>query len=200
MTSKKKKQIINQALTKLYNSNIIQDKIEGYMYRYRIPNQADIQSDCLQQCFVEIMKYDEDKLVEMILDNPKRLVGLAVTILNSKQIFGLEKRAKKYWTGIAHNILHQSTYNTAYHINTTDMESHENQNINLTATDDFENIEMEYERQQMWNYVREQLDPQEQEILDTHLSVSEPTKDEKKQIKKLLPKLKELITKYNQLN
>lgn len=201
MTLKKKLQIRNNAITDLYNSQVLQQKIEGYMFRYQIPKDAGIEHDCLQVCIEQILKYDLDKLVEMILDNPNRLLGLAVTILNSKQVFGVEKRASKWWTGIAHSILHQSTLNTNYTINTTDTDSEDNTNLDLSQPpEEPEMIEQEHE--QMWNWVKSKLTPPQRKILRFHLSSKQDklTKEQKKELKTLLPILKQLITEYQNIN
>lgn len=200
LSKAKKEKIKAQAITELFNSKELQKKIEFICLRHNIPLMSDIQSDILQVTFENLAKYDTDKFVQAYLQNPARILGLATTIAVRKGVL-TNKNSKSPKHSIAQYIMHQSTLNTDYHINTTDDEAFENLNINLTADDDVLE-EYENENENMWFYVKQQLTTKELEILELVLQHN-PIKlkgEIKKRYITLLPKLKEIITQYQNSN
>lgn len=198
----KKQQLKDKAITDLFNSGIIQAKIKGICIRHNISLDTDIPNDILMVTFENICKYDLNKFYEMISDkkNPNRLIGLATTIAVQKGVFK-HKTKSKYWIhSIAQQILHASTFNTQYHINPTEND----EDFNIQVESEIEIDETEMDNENMWEYVRLKLSVDEIEILDTLLlpeSQQPKLKGEfKKQYKALLPKIKIIITEYNQMN
>ena len=211
-TKQKQKELI---LTELYNSGQLQQKLEGILERHRIPKEADIQSDIIQTTFEHLTKYNTEKMLEAYYDNPKRILGLGVRILIKKNILQDNRTPGGYKHSTAPNILHLSNLasfrlnektdeedyllTTNYYLNHTDYTEQEETYNSLPAIGCFETDDEEERNIEMWEFIRNELTPLEEETLDYALILppNKMRKHLKKDYLKLLPRLKQLITEFN---
>lgn len=200
MSTEEKEKIKTDAITELFNSKNLHEKVNTICYKHRIPLDCDIQSDILQVAFEHLWKYDTDKFIEAYQDNPNRILGLGVTLALRKGVY-LDKRTSKSWShSIAQQIIHQSTLNTLQHISSTN-DKEDDYNLPQYQIDNNVLEEERYE-ENMWIYIRENIDEYENMILDIILN-PEPIKLKgklKKDYVKLLPKLKSIIIEYKNQN
>lgn len=200
LSKKKKEQLKNKAITDLFNSGIIQGKIDSMNHRYRMPPNAGIQDDVLQAVFEQLSKYNTDKIIEMLNDNPKRLVGLATRICYSTHGYGKDHRTKKFWVGTAQGIMNNSTLSTLTYIDVNTETMDELHTPLIGCPDDVEQREIEYIN--MWKYIRDNLDEYENMILEMILN-PEPAKMKgrlKKDYQQLLLKMKGIILDFKKIN
>ncbi len=195
LSKKRKEEIKNKAITDLYNSKQIHNKLPGIMTRHRIPMHAEIENDIIQVCFENLSKYPTDKFVEAYQDKKERIVGLAVRILLTKCIYK-DSRIPKGWNhSIAQQILFGGVLNSLDHIDST---SDDTDNFNIPQISPHLEEEYEEENIQMWSYVKRQLNNEENQILNSCLQPNSSKMKGlvKKQYQALLPKLKIIITEY----
>ena len=103
--------------------------------------------------------------------------GFQVTVTRKTQdrvlrlwVVYLDKRCKKSWShSIGQSIKYQSTLDTLQHIDSCVEDSVENFNLPQVHIDDDEDNET-----QMWEYIRLNITPQEEELLDMLLDVDQP--------------------------
>lgn len=99
-------QIKSQAITDLYRSGIIQNKIKGFNFRYNIPIETQIEEDVLHHVFEKLIKYDTAKFVDAYLDNPNRIVALATRLL-CLYAYSKDKRSQAWWrNSLAQDLVH----------------------------------------------------------------------------------------------
>lgn len=194
----KNERIKHQAITDLFNSNMLEEKIKGMLYRYRVPINAEIQNDVLQTVFLELTRYNTDKFVEAYLDNPKRIFALAITIAY-RSGFGYDKRTQSgHNKSIAQKILHQSTLNTLQHID-TNADDTDDFNLPQVAIDDIPDEEDHQPfTSDMWQYVKQRLNEEEEGLLNLMLQPEPPKLKgiQKKEFVRLKEQLKTIITFY----
>lgn len=207
LSLEKQKEII---LTELYNSGQLQDKVYWALNRHRIPNQAGIQDDIIQEIFLNLSKFNTKELVEIYNDNPKRVLGLAVTIMSRKGLSHDKRSQYGYKSSPAAEIMHLSNIGTYTLANINNQDEHtttSNHSISPFEKDDDKEFDIpdrndpediEERENEMWSFVRNQLTPMEEETLDYALVLppSKMRKQLKKDYYKLLPKLKTLITDF----
>ena len=194
MNQDQKQALKDQALTDLFNSQILQKKIEYVCVKHRIPLSADIQSDILQVVFENLVKYPLDKFVDTYNDNPNRIVALATKMILWKGVYVDKRIAKGFNHTIAQQILHASTLNTLEHISSTIEDDTDSFNIPQIALDD----DSDDDDNPMWNYVRMSLNKDENDLLNIILAPTYKLKgSQKKLYPQLLEKIKDLITQYN---
>lgn len=192
----------DKILTDLYNSGVLQNKLNGIMYRHSIPKKFDIESDIIQETFLHLSRIPAATLIEMYEDNPKRILGLATTIMVRK--------------GVAeHNVTHNPKHSIAQWImygstvkSIIDYTNEKESNLLFSITDDDTELEEILEEHKMWEYIRQNLTQPEQQLLDEILEILTNPKKNKIGIRKkntkyyrLALKLRIIITKYkNQEN
>lgn len=186
----------NKILTQFYNENleVLKGKVLGICINHGIPIQADIQSDVLMVAFEHLCKVNPDTIIEIYNDNPKRLLGLFVRVAVRNGVLP-DNRSRKFWyKAIALDIVNQSTLNTLNHISSTEHED----DYSLILEDEDCSYEAGAENMDMWDFVKEQLQPEEIEILDILLTNKKPKLKAKQKplFEPLLGKLKGLITDY----
>ena len=187
----------NQIITELYESGKLQEKIKMICYQHRIPTDADIQSDILQVAMENLIKYDTNKFIEAYTDNPNRIIGLAVRIILRNGVYVDKRSAGGFKKSIAQQILHQSTYNTLVTVNTVD-DIHD-EFSKILKSDDTDPEEYETNYQNMWDYVRSNLNEFETMILNMVLEEKKPKgKKFKAEFEELKEKIKELINEFNE--
>lgn len=196
MTEKKKLQIKTKAITELFNSKELHNKLPFIFDKHRLPTGANIQDDVIQVTFENLWKYDTDKFIEAYQNNPKRILALAVTICLRKCIYK-DNRTKAFWNhSIAQQIVNQSTLNTLQHIDSCNEESRDNFNLPQTGTDNYNDEDDNYS-ENMWQFVRNKLSVDEVEILNQCFEFNIKFKGQKKKdYLNLLPKLKEIIEEF----
>lgn len=200
MTMKQKEELKTKVIEDLYSSGEIQQKIEYICYKHFIPKDSFINEDILQVVMENLWKYDTNKFIDAYLDNPNRILGLAVTLALRKGVYK-DERTSKFWNqSIAQQILHQSTLNTYQHIDTT-QDNTNDYNIIQISTDDNETMEFERNNEMMWSYVKVNLTQYENNILNIALTMNSPKMKGKikKDYIKLLPKLKSIIIEFKKM-
>lgn len=221
MTKTQKIKIRNNALTDLFNSTELREKIKSLMFKFFIPLHADLESDILQVVFENLIKYDLDKFIEAYLDNPKRILALALSLAKRKGCYKDLRYGKGYNASIAQQILHTSTLNTLQHISPTicgndkdEIFSNTYDHFNIILKNDDqgyytleEQIESDHIKDEneafhinMWRNIRQNLTQQEnktlQLILDPrHVKIKGKLK---KDYLQLLERIKTIITTWKQ--
>jgi hypothetical protein len=187
----------DKILTELFNNPSFKSKILSICIRHGVPTDADIQSDILQVTFEHLTKLDPKKLFEMYDDNPNRVFGFALRIAIRNGVLADKRTDNGYRKAIATYILKDSSY-----YQRSDSEIDEDALIDEYNPIEYQEQELEIENEsnQMWNHVRNQLSESENLLLNIMLSdTSTKIKlrgNMKQEYINLLPKLKHIITKY----
>jgi hypothetical protein len=187
----------DKALTELFKSKILKDKIEYICFKHKIPRNAGIQEDILQVCFENLINYPTDKFMEAYNDNPSRIVGLAVRIILRTGVYSDKRSASGFRKSIGQQILHQSTLNTLTHLSSYDSDNDDDSDgfgLQLFSND-FDVMEFEEDYENMWKNVRSNITENEEQLLDFALENNIPKMKGavKKNYIALLPKIKTII-------
>ena len=205
LSTEEKEKIKADAISKIYTCGIIQKKINSLMYRYFLPIECDIQSDILHETFLGLSKYNTDKflLAHFDLDNPNRMVGLAVRIMVMANCAKHSKKPDYPKHNFTKWVLFASNLNKIEVVNNTENESETTPewdaiNKNYDVNDD-DNVDA-----RMWIFVRENINEKENTLLDNHLNkfykkpkmVGQENINYKQQNEEFLQKLKIIITQF----
>jgi len=109
----------NQILTGLFTSNKLQEKIKGMMFRNQIHSSTYIDSDILQNTFMELSKSNKDEMFIAFCDDPSRILGLAVTITKLGGFSNLNDDSHPN-KSMAKKILYGSNLKQRHYISTTE--------------------------------------------------------------------------------
>jgi len=201
LTTQEQEQLKNQIIIDLCNSKIIEDKLPGIFRRHLLPKEADLQNDCLQTMYLHLVQYDTTKFINIWKENPKKIIGLGITILLRKGVFfDTRRKDTGHNSSIARQILYSSNL-TSWNTSLSD----ENESFDQLLFTNHEvatqiDAEEEASAEDKIRYARSFLNQNENTLLDSILLPNKKRKGrlynhEKTQIENLKNKIKEIIEK-----
>ena len=197
LTNKQKEAIKYSAITALYTSKIIHDKVRLYNIKhFRSLPEAKIEEDVCNHVFMLLWQYDTDTIVKnhlndpngQILKEPNYLIGLSVDLIKWKG-YGIDKRKRKFWcNSLGQQIVNQSIfkYDNNYLETTNDFGdtldvlddnfNYDNQDPYFEVNEIPEDItipkhlHINQENKDYWLYIKKNLSKEENKLLDKYLS------------------------------
>lgn len=156
MTPEEKEKFKDKIITDLYNSGEIQKKLKNLLIRNNFPLGFDLESDVLQNTFYYLCRISADQLIEMHLDNPRRIVGLAVSIMVRKNVL-----QNKVTGNPKHSLCHWIMYGSNCGEKQRDDDDDE-----LSMIDNLSNEDIIDDDSKMWEFIYENLNDEEQLTFD----------------------------------
>lgn len=150
--------IRNRIITELFDSGQLQQKLKGMLFRNGISASTFISDDVLQTSFLELSKYDIDKLFLAYCENPKRILALIVTI-TKRSGFGKMNGDVSPNQSVAKQILFTSNLGNNYTPDSND--GHVSRKYDINEIPEY--IEDEND---LWEIIRSELNSDELEFLD----------------------------------
>lgn len=153
----------NRILTEIYNTGILQQKIQGMAFRNRINKDSYIYQDAIQETFMWLCRKQPQEIIEMYEDDPKRIIGLGVKIAVLK-CFSANKNDPDYPKhSLCRYILFASTFNTMQHISSTECSGEDDPNdYNKVLVD--RGTEEDPDKE-LWALIRSELTAEQNEWL-----------------------------------
>lgn len=175
-----KERMKNKAITELYNSGEIQSKVDGMCFRNGIKKDTFIAEDVVQETFMHLSRKSADEILEMYFDNPKRLVGLCVTIAKWKGFAKHPAHQDYPKHSLANFILFASNLNHFGFLSTTDAGNETDEDYELNLVDE-ESTESSDDK--MWEVLKENLDEEDLDSLNYFLTIKKKQGRFKKEVK-----------------
>ncbi len=196
-TDQEKQKLKDKIITDLYNSNEIQRKCNGICARNFIHKDTFIAEDIVQETFLHLSKKSADFIIELYEDNPKRLIGLCVTIACLKGVVqnrGYPKHSLAPW------ILFASNFQQLSHLNPTETHSSDdtNQDKHQIVLSDSSTEPDNYA--EMWELIRTELTEEEKVTLEYFLNLKKKAGRLKTHLKQqynfLLQRIEEILQNH----
>lgn len=174
-TESEKKILKDRIITQLYNSGIIQQKVDGICFRNHIHKDTRISEDIVQETFFHLSKKTSEEIISMYYDDGrkpdgclKRLIGLSTVIAVHKGVSSNKSDPNYPKHSLAKYILFGSNFQQLSSLSPTEHtdDDDKHQGLVLRSHDDEEDGSA-----QLWAFVRERLTAGERDTLQYHLDL-----------------------------
>lgn len=183
----------NKILTELFKSGKIHKNVELILFKNKIHQDTKIADDLVQETFYHLSKFNTDTLIEMYEDNPKRLLGLGVTIAIRKGVLKNPLYPDYPKQSLCKFILFTSSL-SKFNFSISDYNNEDNE-ILIIPNDESSKAENE-----LWKYVHKNLNDEENKLIEMLLVKKNKSGTIKKQVKmdreNLYLKVKNIIRNY----
>jgi len=71
----------NRIISSLFESGVLQNKVQGICFRKKINKDTRFSEDGVQEVFLQLCSRPADEIIEMFEDRPERLIGRLILIL-----------------------------------------------------------------------------------------------------------------------
>lgn len=161
-----KERIKEQALKELHQSEELRTKIDQILFRNHIHRETNILDDVFQETFYHLSRKTPEFISELYLDNPRRLLGLAIKIAIWK---GVSKRKDSDYPkhSLARHILFTSNFQSLKYLSPT--ETYDGEGDNHSYEPLVDNDTVERETTDVMGIIRSQLDPDNLQFMDEYL-------------------------------
>ncbi len=200
MTEDEKLKLKNQILTELFIGGELQRKIAGMAWRNRVHKDTHLEEDFVQEAFMWLSSKSADYILELHNDNPRRLVGLGVTIAiykcfsrNSKNRNYPKHSALTYWL-FASNLTSMQT------LSPTEDCDDDGEAFGRVLVDE-STLPKDEDDFDVWKLIRANLNEEELKTLDYHLTLKRGPGQFSNEVKfkynKLVKRIEEIINQNN---
>lgn len=127
LTAKDKATYKDKIISDLFNSNVIQKKIEGMFFREGIHKTSDLVNDFTNETFLELSKKTPDYIIEIFERDVNKLVGLCVTICKRRGFIPSHNRTDLPSASWKQFYMHGSNINQLSYYSPIEEDTHDNE-------------------------------------------------------------------------